>query len=85
MVIERDGVGRATGITMSGYYGGALVAPFSFGLLRDSTGSYAMGWLVAAGTLVLAAGAYLQVQHRLPILRAAAPAASETGVVAAKL
>jgi MFS family permease len=41
-------VGRASGVTMTGYYLGALVAPVQFGWLSDRSGSYAWPWLVCA-------------------------------------
>jgi len=41
-----NAVGRASGVTMTGYYLGALVAPAQFGWLSDRSGSYAWPWLV---------------------------------------
>ena len=40
-------IGRASGITMTGYYLGALVAPVLFGALADGPG-YATAWAVCA-------------------------------------
>jgi CP family cyanate transporter-like MFS transporter len=40
-------IGRASGITMTGYYLGALVAPVLFGALADTVG-YATAWTVSA-------------------------------------
>ena len=48
-------VGRASGVTMTGYYLGALVAPAQFGWLSDRTGSYSWPWLVCALSAVCAA------------------------------
>jgi len=43
-------VSRATGVTMTGYYLGALASPALFGFVVDWTGSFAYPW---AGTAVL--------------------------------
>jgi MFS family permease len=48
-------VGRASGVTMTGYYLGALVAPAQFGWLSDRSGSYAWPWLVCALSAACAA------------------------------
>jgi predicted MFS family arabinose efflux permease len=40
-------IGRASGITMTGYYLGALVAPVLFGALTDAVG-YSTAWTVSA-------------------------------------
>ena len=47
-------VSRATGITMTGYYLGALASPALFGFVVDWTGTFAYSWL---GTAVLLFGA----------------------------
>ena len=41
-------VGRAAGVTMAGYYLGALAGPPLFGLLVDRTGGYGPAWLACA-------------------------------------
>lgn len=41
-------VARATGVTMTGYYMGALATPVSFGALVDWLGTYTWAWLVMA-------------------------------------
>ena len=52
-------VGRASGITMTGYYLGALVAPAGFGWLVDrSDGSYPPAWWVTAAMLLVGAAAF---------------------------
>lgn len=53
LVVERSGgaVAAATGVTMTGYYLGALVSPVAFGALVDATGSYSVGWLALVALL----------------------------------
>lgn len=41
-------VGRGSGVAMTGYYLGALVAPWLFGFLADRTDGFAVPWLVSA-------------------------------------
>ena len=47
-------VARATGVTMTGYYIGALASPAAFGALVDATDTFAWGWGVTAALLVVA-------------------------------
>ena len=49
-VVDRapQAVARATGVTMTGYYLGALATPVSFGALVDWLGTYTWAWLVMA-------------------------------------
>ena len=49
-VVDRapHAVARATGVTMTGYYLGALATPVSFGALVDWLGTYTWAWLVMA-------------------------------------
>ena len=49
-VVDRapQAVARATGVTMTGYYMGALATPVSFGALVDWLGTYTWAWLVMA-------------------------------------
>ena len=60
LVVERSGgaVAAATGVTMTGYYLGALVSPVAFGALVDATGSYSTGWLALVALLVGSTGAW---------------------------
>lgn len=37
--------GRASGLVLLGFYGGFIVGPPAFGVLVDTTGRYASGWL----------------------------------------
>ncbi len=49
-VVDRapQAVARATGVTMTGYYMGALATPVSFGALVDWLGTYTWAWLAMA-------------------------------------
>tara|TARA_B110000014_G_scaffold247617_1_gene221274 strand:- start:21 stop:1136 length:1116 start_codon:yes stop_codon:yes gene_type:complete len=51
-------IGRATGVTMTGYYLGALVTPAGFGLLVDITGTYLYSWLGTLAILTTAIAAW---------------------------
>ena len=51
-------VAKATGITMTGYYLGALLTPPIFGIVVDRTGTYSYSWLGIFGLLLLAIGAW---------------------------
>jgi len=48
-------VGRASGMTMVGFYTGALFAAPVFGLLVDLTGTYAVAWAACAALTAVAA------------------------------
>jgi len=54
-VVDRvpNAVAHATGVTMTGYYVGALVAPFAFGVLVDLLDGFTWSWSLSG--LVLAA------------------------------
>ena len=51
-------IGSATGITMTGYYLGALVTPAGFGVLVDITDTYLYSWLATLAILVSAIAAW---------------------------
>ena len=51
-------VARATGLTMTGYYLGALVSPTAFGLIADATGSFTWSWIATVGLLLMAIPAW---------------------------
>jgi predicted MFS family arabinose efflux permease len=53
--VAPDAVGRGSGVAMTGYYLGALVAPWLFGFLVDRSGGFVTPWLVCAGSCVAAA------------------------------
>ena len=60
-------VGRATGVTLTGFYLGAFVAPVAFGYVADGPGGYGAGWLACSTALVLSAAAFTKcasVGHR---------------------
>ena len=58
-------VGRGSGVTMTGYYLGALVSPVLFGALVDATGRYSIPWLVGVVALAFAGGAFAMLDRRL--------------------
>ena len=60
VVAAPDTVGRATGVTMTGYYLGALAAPLLFGWVVDVSGSFTVAWGICAGALLVAAAAFLR-------------------------
>lgn len=68
VIVDRapGAVARATGITMTGYYLGALVAPVAFGALVDLTDSYTYGWLATIAMLTLAIPAWIRA-GRIPV------------------
>ncbi|MDH3302404.1 MAG: MFS transporter [Acidimicrobiia bacterium] len=74
-LVDRAGlaVAQATGITMTGYYLGALLSPVGFGWLVDVTGRYWPSWLV----MVVLTAASLPVWRRagrIPVVGATAAA-----------
>lgn len=56
-------VGRASGVTMTGYYFGALVSPVGFGILVDVTRTYIVSWSLMALSVLLAALAFHQADR----------------------
>ena len=63
-----DAVAQATGITLTGYYLGAFVAPYSFGFIADQSG-YPTAWL--ASGIALGISTALLVWIRLANIRQA--------------
>lgn len=55
-VVDRapHAVARATGVTMTGYYIGALASPAAFGWLADATDTFAWSWAATAVLLAVA-------------------------------
>jgi predicted MFS family arabinose efflux permease len=55
-VVDRapHAVARATGVTMTGYYIGALASPAAFGALADATDTFAWSWGATTALLVVA-------------------------------
>jgi predicted MFS family arabinose efflux permease len=72
-------VGRATGVTMSGYYLGALVGAPLFGLAVDLTGSYLPGWGLCLALVVGAAACFWRCRLVGPATTASARTASARG------
>ena len=68
-IVDRspEAVGRTSGVTMTGYYLGALAAPVTFGLLVDVSGSYLLPWLLMAASLVASAVCFWQLDRRMPL------------------
>ncbi len=67
-IVDRapSAVASATGITMTGYYLGALVSPVGFGALVDATGSYSWGWFALACMLAASIPAW-RMGGRIPV------------------
>ena len=64
-VVDRapHAVARATGVTMTGYYMGALATPVSFGALVDWLGTYTWAWLVMALGSAAAAACFVRANR----------------------
>ena len=60
-VVDRAGpaVARATGVTMTGYYLGALASPVAFGAIVDGTGSYTWPWFILTVVMLAAAASFV--------------------------
>ena len=61
VVVDRAplAVARATGVTMTGYYIGALASPAAFGALADATDTFTWSWTATVLLLVLAAPVWM--------------------------
>lgn len=57
-------VGRASGITMTGYYFGALVSPVGFGAILDMTQTYVYAWSLMVASMILSTIAFRQADHK---------------------
>ena len=68
--VDRAGpaVARATAVTMTGYYAGAVAAPTTFGAVVDTVGSYSWAWFIGCLLLVGAAAAFRRA-GRIPLAR----------------
>ena len=64
-VVDRasHAVARATGVTMTGYYFGALATPVSFGALVDWQGTYTWAWLAMALASAAAAACFARANR----------------------
>lgn len=56
-------VGRATGVTMSGYYLGALAGAPLFGILVDASGSYGVAWGCCVVLVLTGAACFLRCRR----------------------
>jgi CP family cyanate transporter-like MFS transporter len=59
-------VAAATGMTMTGYYLGALVSPVGFGVLVDLTGTYRWGWWILFAMMLACAAAWRRADRANP-------------------
>ncbi|MEE8601463.1 MFS transporter [Euzebya tangerina] len=57
-------IGRGSGVTMTGYYLGALISPTAFGWLVDITGDYGAAWAACALALIGSALAFSRAGKR---------------------
>ncbi len=73
--VAPDAVGRGSGVAMTGYYLGALVAPWLFGFLVDRSGGFVTPWLVCAGSCI-AAAVVVSGCRRIAVARRVAPTMS---------
>lgn len=63
-----EAISRATGVTMTGYYLGALVSPVGFGGLIDLTDTYAWSWLAMAIMVALGTFAFARTSQ-IPVAK----------------
>lgn len=68
-LVDRAGpaVARATGVTMTGYYLGALASPVAFGAIVDGTGTYAWPWFILMVVMILAAACFVAAGRVRPV------------------
>ncbi len=64
-VVDRapHAVARATGVTMTGYYLGALATPVTFGALVDWLGTYTWAWLAMALSCAIGAACFARTNR----------------------
>lgn len=55
---------RATGLTQTGTYLGALIGPIGFGLVVEASG-YTTAWLLVSASALVAATVFITTDHRL--------------------
>lgn len=82
-VVDRtpDSVGRASGVTMTGFYLGALASPVGFGFLVDATDGYTLAWAVMACSCLASAACFLRAAGRVPVRDHATPRVDAREVV----
>jgi len=59
-----EAIARATGVTMTGYYIGALVSPAAFGLIADATDTFVWSWGSATVLLILSLPAWMKAAQQ---------------------
>lgn len=69
-------VGRASGVTMAGYYVGALIGAPVFGAIVDATGGYGLAWTISAALVLCGAAAFARCRR---VGEAVSPAAAAGG------
>ncbi len=67
-IVDRAGpaVARATAVTMTGYYLGAVAGPVASGAFIDAVGSYGWAWLASCVCLVAGAASYRMAGRVVP-------------------
>ena len=60
-------VGRAIGLMSTGYFLGALVAPWAFGAAADATGGYDASWAGCAAALCGSALCFVAIHRWVPL------------------
>ncbi|MFW3169278.1 MFS transporter [Geodermatophilus sp. CPCC 206100] len=75
VVVDRApwAVGRAIALMSTGYFLGALVAPWAFGLAADVSGGYGLSWGGCAVALAGSAGCFALVHRRVAVPGARVP------------
>src|SRR4051812_16352334 len=60
-------VGRAIGLMSAGYFTGALVAPWVFGVTAEATGGHDLPWALCLCALLASAVCFLIAHRRIPV------------------
>jgi MFS family permease len=60
-------IGRAIGLMSAGYFTGALVAPWVFGVTADASGGYDLPWAICLCALLASAVCFLIAHRRIPV------------------
>lgn len=64
-VVPPGQLGKASGINSAGMYAGFAVGPIAMGLLRDATGDFQAGWLMAAAAYAAAMVVAWQLRRQM--------------------
>ncbi|MFC4945045.1 MFS transporter [Pseudonocardia sp. GCM10023141] len=75
-------VGRASGVTMAGYYAGALIGAPVFGAIVDATGGYGLAWTISAVLVLGGAAAFARCRRVGETVSPAATAGGADGAAA---